>query len=75
MTCGTEWSTQIYEVYVGGLEADGKFADFVRHAPDSRQQTATYCSSTDPWHTLEDLSPYGDQTGWTSSSPAASRNQ
>jgi hypothetical protein len=54
----------IYEVYVGRLEADGKFADFVRHAPDGRQQTATYCSSTDPWHTAEDLSPYGDQTGW-----------
>jgi hypothetical protein len=54
----------IYEVYVGRLEADGKFADFVKHAPDGRKQTATYCSSTDPWHTAEDLSPYGDQTGW-----------
>ena len=54
----------IYEVYVGRLEADGKFADFVKHTPDGRQQTATYCSSTDPWHTAEDLSPYGDQTGW-----------
>jgi hypothetical protein len=54
----------IYEVYVGRLEADGKFADFVTHAPDGRQQTATYCSSTDPWHTAADLSPHGDQTGW-----------
>jgi hypothetical protein len=54
----------IYEVYVGRLEADGKLADLVKHAPDGRQQTATYCSSTDPWHTAEDLSPHGDQTGW-----------
>ena len=53
----------IYEVYVGRLEAGGKFADFVRHAP-GRQQTVTYCSSTDPWHTAETLSPHGDQTGW-----------
>jgi hypothetical protein len=54
----------IYEVYVGRSEADGKFADFVKHAPDGRKQTATYCSSTDPWHTAKDLSPHGDQTGW-----------
>jgi F5/8 type C domain len=53
----------IYEVYVGRLEAEGKFADFVKHAP-AQQQTATYCSSTDPWHTANDLSPRGDQTGW-----------
>jgi hypothetical protein len=54
----------IYEIYAGRLEADGKFADFVKHAADGRQQTATYCSSTDPWHTVEDLNPRGDQTGW-----------
>jgi len=54
----------IHEVYLGRLEADGRFADFVKHAPDGGQQTATYCSSTDPWHTAEDLSPHGDQTGW-----------
>jgi hypothetical protein len=54
----------IYEVYVGRREGDGKFADFVRHAPDGHQQTATYCSSTDPWHTVGDLNPHGDQTGW-----------
>jgi len=54
----------IHEVCVGRLEADGKLADFVKHASNGRQQTATYCSSTDPWHTAEDLSPHGDQTGW-----------
>lgn len=54
----------IYEVGVGRLEASGKFADFVNHAPDGQKQTATYCSSTDPWHTAKDLNPHGDQTGW-----------
>lgn len=53
----------IYEVYVGRIESDGKFADLVRHAPDGRKQTATYCSSTDPWHSAESLNPRGDQTG------------
>lgn len=54
----------IYEVYVGRLEADGRLADFVKHAPDGHMQSATYCSSTDPWHTVEALNPRGDQTGW-----------
>jgi len=54
----------IYEVGLGKIGPDGKFADFVKHAPDGEKQTATYCSSTDPWHTAEDFSPHGDQTGW-----------
>lgn len=54
----------IYEVYVGRIEPNGHFADFVKHAPDGKKQTATYCSSTDPWHTSKDLNPHGDQTGW-----------
>ena len=54
----------IYEVYLGRLEADGKFADFVKHVAEGRRQTATYCSSTDPWHTVQDLNHHGDQTGW-----------
>jgi hypothetical protein len=54
----------IYEVYVGRLEGGGKLADIVKHAPDGQRQTATYCSSTDPWHTDEGLNPHGDQTGW-----------
>lgn len=52
----------IYEVYAGVLE-NGVFTDAVKHAPDRKAQTATYCSSTDPWHTAEDLNPRGDQTG------------
>ena len=54
----------IHEVYFGRLEADGKFADLVKHAADGHLQTATYCSSTDPWHAVQDLNPHGDQTGW-----------
>src|SRR6185437_7254432 len=54
----------IYEVYLGRLEADGKFADLVKHVAEGRRQTATYCSSTDPWHTVQDLNQHGDQTGW-----------
>lgn len=54
----------IYEVYVGQVKSNGHFTDFVKHAPDGQKQTATYCSSTDPWHRAEDLNPHGDQTGW-----------
>jgi len=54
----------IYEVYVGQIKSNGHFVDFVKHAPDGQKQTATYCSSTDPWHTAQDQNPHGDQTGW-----------
>jgi hypothetical protein len=53
----------MYEVYVGKIESDGHFVDFTKHAADGRKQSATYCSSTDPWHTVQSLSPRGDQTG------------
>jgi hypothetical protein len=54
----------MHEVYVGRSHANGKFVDFVKHTPDGRHQSATYCSSTDPWHSANDLNPHGDQTGW-----------
>lgn len=44
----------IRELYVGTLGADGSFHDMVRHTPD-QDQTTTYCSSVDPWHTKNDL--------------------
>jgi hypothetical protein len=53
----------MYEVYVGKIESDGHFVDFAKHAPDGKKQSATYCSSTDPWHSVDSLSPRGDQTG------------
>jgi len=37
------------EVYLGRTAADGTFTDLVQHSADQKQ-TATYCSSVDPWH-------------------------
>ncbi len=54
----------IREVYLGTTTADGKFHDLLRHTPD-QDQTATYCSSVDPWHEPGDLAEKaGDQIGF-----------
>jgi hypothetical protein len=53
----------IREVSVGTLTAEGNFVDLVQHRPD-QNQTATYCSSIDPWHSETDLNDHGDQTGF-----------
>ena len=42
----------IRELYMGTTSKDGVFHDVVRHTAD-QEQTATYCSSVDPWHTAE----------------------
>jgi hypothetical protein len=53
----------IRELYLGTTTADGKFHDVIRHTAD-QDQTATYCSSVDPWHTPEDLDERaGEQLG------------
>jgi hypothetical protein len=44
----------ISELYLGTTTADGAFHDILRHTPD-QEQTATYCSSVDPWHEPSDL--------------------
>ena len=44
----------IRELYVGTLGPHGALHDVVRHTPD-QDQTTTYCSSVDPWHTANDL--------------------
>jgi hypothetical protein len=44
----------ISELYLGTTTADGAFHDVLRHTPD-QEQTATYCSSVDPWHEPSDL--------------------
>jgi F5/8 type C domain len=44
----------ISELYLGTTTADGDFHDILRHTPD-QEQTATYCSSVDPWHEPSDL--------------------
>jgi hypothetical protein len=54
----------IREIYLGTTSADGKFHDGLRHTPD-QDQTATYCSSVDPWHEPGDLAERaGDQIGF-----------
>jgi hypothetical protein len=44
----------IRELYLGRLEG-GRFVDLVRHGASGHTQTATYASSTDPWHAADNL--------------------
>jgi hypothetical protein len=53
----------IRELYVGTLTPAGDFVDLIQHRPD-QNQTATYCSSIDPWHSDSDLDNQRDQTGF-----------
>src|ERR1700730_553387 len=70
-TCDTHGSADrrncvgyaIRELYLGTVSPDGTFHDLVRHAPDP-DQTATLCSSVDPWHQPTDISDQRDQVGF-----------
>jgi hypothetical protein len=71
-TCGDALPTDprncvgyaIDEISLGTSGTDGKFHDLVRHTPD-QDQTATYCSSVDPWHESQDLDEHaGEQVGF-----------
>ena len=54
----------IGEIFLGTLGSGGRFHDLVRHTPD-QDQTATYCSSIDPWHESRDLDEKaGEQVGF-----------
>src|SRR5262249_35526176 len=53
----------IAELHLGRRDADGTFHDLLRHSAD-QQQSATFCSSIDPWHEDSDLAARGDQTGF-----------
>ncbi len=54
----------IREISLGSFGADGRFHDLIRHTPD-QDQTATYCSSVDPWHRSSDLDEKaGEQVGF-----------
>lgn len=71
-TCDTHGSADkrncvgyaIRELFIGMTTPDGEFHDAVHHTPD-QDQTATYCSSVDPWHEPSDLNERaGDQVGF-----------
>jgi F5/8 type C domain/Glycosyl hydrolases family 39 len=53
----------IYEIRAGNFTSLRQFIDLVKHAP-GQAQTATQVSSTDPWHTAEDVIPTRIQTGF-----------
>jgi hypothetical protein len=46
----------IRELYLGTGAPNGEFYDLVRHTAD-QDQTATICSSIDPWHEPSDIGP------------------
>jgi F5/8 type C domain len=76
-TCDTHGSSDprncvgyaIKELYLGTLDDKGQFQDLMHHSPDQKQ-TATFCSSVDPWHEPSDLfvapdhMESGDQPGF-----------
>jgi hypothetical protein len=53
----------VNELYAGNFTAAGEFIDLITHAP-AQNQTATYTSSMDPWHTAGDIDAQRDQTGF-----------
>lgn len=54
----------IRELYLGTTSPDGEFHDALRHTPGPTQ-TATYCSSVDPWHTSKSrINPREAQVGF-----------
>ena len=63
-TCGTHGAGDrrnclgyaIDEISIGTQSAGGEFYDLVRHTAD-QDQTATICSSIDPWHEPSDRGP------------------
>jgi hypothetical protein len=52
----------IREIYVGTVTPAGEFVDLVQHRAD-QNQTPTFCSSIDSWHSESDIDMHGDQTG------------
>jgi F5/8 type C domain len=59
----------IKELYLGTIDGKNNFKDLLRHSPDQKQ-SATFCSSVDPWHEPSDLYVHpdrmesGDQPGF-----------
>jgi F5/8 type C domain/Glycosyl hydrolases family 39 len=54
----------IRELYLGTTSKDGTFHDLLRHTAD-QEQTATYSSSVDPWHSPDsNVNPKEAQVGF-----------
>lgn len=53
----------VSEIYAGNLTAAGEFIDLIVHAA-GQNQTPTFVSSMDPWHTAGDIDARRDQTGF-----------
>jgi hypothetical protein len=53
----------VNEIFLGNFTASGEFVDLVQHAR-GQNQTATYVSSMDPWHSAGDIEASRDQTGF-----------
>ena len=53
----------VNEIYLGNFTASGEFIDLITHTP-GQNQTATYASSTDPWHTAKEIESTRDQSGF-----------
>jgi hypothetical protein len=54
----------VREIYVGQLDAAGRFEDFVRHARARQTQSVIYTSSNDPWHRASDMDARVEQPGF-----------
>jgi len=52
----------IRELFLGTATSDDEFHDVIRHTAD-RSQTATICSSVDPWHQSSVVNERGEQVG------------
>ena len=53
----------VNEIYAGNFTAAGEFVDLIVHAA-GQNQTPTFVSSIDPWHTAADIDARRDQTGF-----------
>ena len=70
-TCDTHGSADprncvgyaISEISIGNFNSQGQFVDLVHHTP-GQAQTATQASSTDPWHTADNIVFSRVQTGF-----------
>ena len=53
----------IDEIQAGIIRNNGRFTDWIIHAPDNEKQTVIRVSSTDPWHRAVDIDSSTEQDG------------